>query len=204
MKLIPKAIIGSMILMTAQLAFANAQQTLQERLDKVASYSAQFTQRVINTQGQLLQNGKGTFMVKRPALFRLDTTSPEESQLISDGKTLWYYNPFVQQVTAKNLAQSVENTPFVLLTDNNSKNWKEYNVTQVSNTFKLTPKSANSALKYFTIYIDKNGLIRNFSSTDKDGQVNAYNLTNLSTKPLANKLFEFKVPAGVELDDQRN
>lgn len=114
MKLIPKAIIGSMILMTAQLAFANAQQTLQERLDKVASYSAQFTQRVINTQGQLLQNGKGTFMVKRPALFRLDTTSPEESQLISDGKTLWYYDPFVQQVTAKNLAQSVENTPFVL------------------------------------------------------------------------------------------
>ncbi len=27
-------------------------------------------------------------------------TQPDESILVSDGKTLWFYNPFVEQATA--------------------------------------------------------------------------------------------------------
>ncbi len=27
--------------------------------------------------------------------------NPQETQIISDGKTLWFYDPFVQQVTAQ-------------------------------------------------------------------------------------------------------
>ena len=41
------------------------------------------------------------FKLKRPNLFRMDTKSPQETQIIADGKTLWYYDPFVQQVTAQ-------------------------------------------------------------------------------------------------------
>lgn len=38
--------------------------------------------------------------MKRPNLFNWHMTSPDESVLVSDGQTLWFYNPFVEQVTA--------------------------------------------------------------------------------------------------------
>ena len=44
----------------------------------------------------------------------MDTKSPQETQIIADGKTLWYYDPFVQQVTAQWVKDAVNNTPFVL------------------------------------------------------------------------------------------
>ena len=51
----------------------------------------------------------------------MDTKSPQETQIIADGKTLWYYDPFVQQVTAQWVKDAVNNTPFVLLTSNDKK-----------------------------------------------------------------------------------
>lgn len=32
--------------------------------------------------------------------FNWHMTQPDESILVSDGKTLWFYNPFVEQATA--------------------------------------------------------------------------------------------------------
>lgn len=54
----------------------------------------------MSPDGETLVNGSGTVAVKRPNLFRWDTQKPDENLLVSDGKTVWYYNPFVEQVTA--------------------------------------------------------------------------------------------------------
>lgn len=203
MKTITKMSLAILLSVSASFALADAQQVLQQRLEKITNYSAKFTQRVTSSKGKMIQNGTGNFKVKRPDLFRLDTVKPEETSLISDGDTLWYYDPFVQQVTARDVEDAVNNTPFVLLTSSNSSNWGKYTVTQSSNTFTLKPKSKQSAIKQFTIYIDPNGTIRNFSSTNREGQINSYMLNYTSTKPLSNATFDFKVPKGVELDDQR-
>ena len=37
----------------------------------------------------------------------------------------------------------------------------------------------------------------------KDGQTNLYVLRNITNQTLADSLFQFSVPKGVELDDQR-
>ncbi len=46
------------------------------------------------------RTGRGDLWVKRPNLFNWHMTQPDESVLVSDGKTLWFYNPFVEQATA--------------------------------------------------------------------------------------------------------
>ncbi|MGR6981655.1 outer membrane lipoprotein chaperone LolA [Testudinibacter sp. P27/CKL/0425] len=203
MKLFNKTALAVSLFAVAQLSWAAAVDDLQQRLSEVGSYSADFNQRVTTANGKLVQEGSGKFQVKRPNLFRLDTKKPQETQIIADGKTLWYYDPFVQQVTARKTEDAIDNTPFILLTSNDPKHWAQYTVTRKDDTFTLKPKSKDSAIKQFEVRIDSNGLLRNFSTIEQDGQANLYMLRNMNNVPLDNKLFQFKVPKGVELDDQR-
>ena len=109
-----------------------------------------------------VQQGSGKLQIKRPNLFRMDTKSPQETQIIADGKTLWYYDPFVQQVTAQWVKDAVNNTPFVLLTSNDKSHWNQYSVTQNADTFVLKPKAKNSNIKQFDIRVDANGVLKKF------------------------------------------
>lgn len=186
------------------LAFADAASELQIRLQKVSVFSADFTQTVSSANGKQVQSGSGKLQIKRPNLFRMDNKTPQETQIIADGKTLWFYDPFVEQVTANWVADAVNNTPFVLLTSNEKNHWGQYNVQQNSDTFVLTPKAKNSNIKQFDIRIDANGVLKGFSTIEKDGQSNLYALRNITNADLADSLFKFSVPKGAEFDDQRN
>ena len=169
------------LLSASSFAFADAADELQNRLNQVTVLSADFAQTVTSVGGKNVQQGSGKLQIKRPNLFRMDTKSPQETQIIADGKTLWYYDPFVQQVTAQWVKDAVNNTPFVLLTSNDKSHWNQYSVTQNADTF----------------------VLKNFSTTEKDGQTNLYVLRNITNQTLADSLFQFSVPKGVELDDQR-
>ncbi|QPB42690.1 outer membrane lipoprotein chaperone LolA [Rodentibacter haemolyticus] len=187
----------------SNMVFADAAGELQTRLSQVNVLSADFSQTVTSVGGQNVQQGSGKIQIKRPNLFRMDTKSPQETQIIADGKTLWYYDPFVQQVTAQWVKDAVNNTPFVLLTSNDKSHWNQYSVTRQADTFILKPKSDKSNIKQFDIRVDSNGVLKNFSTTEKDGQTNLYVLRNITNQGLENSLFKFTVPKGVELDDQR-
>ena len=185
------------------LAWANADIELQNRLNKVDVLSADFAQTVMSANGKNVQQGNGRLQIKRPNLFRMDTKSPQETQIIADGQTLWFYDPFVEQATANWVKDAVNNTPFVLLTSNDKSHWEQYSVEQKSDTFVLTPKAKNSNIKQFDIRIDESGVLKGFSTIEKDGQSNQYVLRNISNQNLDSALFKFSVPKGVELDDQR-
>ena len=191
------------LLSASNFAFADAADELQNRLNQVTVLSADFSQTVTSAGGKNVQQGSGKLQIKRPNLFRMDTKSPQETQIIADGKTLWYYDPFVQQVTAQWVKDAVNNTPFVLLTSNDKSHWNQYSVTQNVDTFVLKPKAKNSNIKQFDIRVDANGVLKNFSTTEKDGQTNLYVLRNITNQALPDNLFHFAVPKGVELDDQR-
>ena len=74
---------------------------------------------------------------------------------------------------------------------------------QQVDTFVLKPKSSKSNIKQFDIRVDVNGVLRNFSTTEKDGQTNLYVLRNITNQTLSDSLFQFKPEKGVEVDDQR-
>lgn len=189
--------------MVVPTAWADAAAELQQRLQKVSVFSADFSQNVSSADGKQVQQGSGSMQIKRPNLFRMDNKTPQENQIIADGKTLWFYDPFVEQVTANWVKDAVNNTPFVLLTSNEKSHWDQYNVQQNADTFVLKPKSKNSNIKQFDIRIDGNGVLKGFSTIEKDGQSNLYVLRNIKNTDLADKLFQFSVPKGAELDDQR-
>lgn len=187
----------------SSLAWAGAAEELQARLNKVDTLSADYTQKVSDPKGKEVQQGSGKIQIKRPNLFRMDNKAPQETQIISDGKTLWFYDPFVEQVTANWVKDAVNNTPFVLLTSNYKSHWQQYTVEQQADSFTLTPKDKKSAIKQFNIRVDADGVLKNFSTVERDGQANLYQLRNITNQALADSLFKFSVPKGAELDDQR-
>ena len=189
--------------MISTAVYADAASDLQNRLNKVNSFHASFTQKVTSADGAAVQEGEGELWLKRPNLFNWKTTAPDESVLISDGKTLWFYNPFVEQATATWLKDATGNTPFMLITRNDAREWGQYSVRRQGDSFDLTPKSAQGNLKQFSITVTADGTIRNFTATEQDGQRSAHSLTNQQNGPVDAARFTFTPPNGVTLDDQR-
>lgn len=189
--------------MTSTAVYADAASDLQSRLNKVNSFHAAFTQKVTSAEGSSVQEGEGELWLKRPNLFNWKTTTPDESVLISDGKTLWFYNPFVEQVTATWLKDATGNTPFMLITRNDASEWGQYNVRQQGDDFELTPKTAKGNLKQFAINVTSTGTIKSFTATEQDGQRSTYTLRNQQNGAVDSSKFTFTPPKGVTLDDQR-
>ncbi|KHT35914.1 outer membrane lipoprotein chaperone LolA [Vibrio sinaloensis] len=177
---------------------------LNQRLQQTEGFSADFTQQVTSPDGDLVMEGEGSVEISRPSLFRWTTTMPDENVLVSDGKSLWYYSPFIEQVSIYWQEQATEQTPFVLLTRNRQSDWENYNVSQQGDVFTLVPTAVDSNQGQFKLEIDAKGAVKGFSVIEQDGQQSAFKFANIDlTKPKAER-FTFTIPQGVEVDDQRN
>ncbi|EJN6828574.1 outer membrane lipoprotein chaperone LolA [Vibrio cidicii] len=183
---------------------ASPQEELSNRLAINDGFSAQFSQTVLSPEGETIMEGEGTVEIARPSLFRWNTTFPDENLLVSDGKTLWYYSPFIEQVSIYWQEQATEQTPFVLLTRNRASDWQNYRVEQQGNVFTLSPKAVDSTQGKFQIDIDAKGIVNGFNVIEQDGQKGLFKFSQVKLgKPNADR-FTFAIPEGVEVDDQRN
>ena len=195
---------GIVLGMMSSTAWADARSDLQSRLGKINSFSASFEQTVTGPSGAAIQQGEGKLAVTRPNLFRWEAKTPDESLLVTAGKTLWFFNPFVEQVTISNLKDATSNTPFVLLTRNNPSDWAKYNITQKGDQFTLKPIKSDGNMKQFDLTVTPAGVIKGFSVVEMDGQKSQTVLNRFSTSAVSKSQFSFTVPKGVEIDDQRN
>ena len=183
---------------------ASAKNILSHRLAMTKGFSADFSQKVVSPEGETIMQGKGHVDIARPSLFRWTTQSPDESVLVSDGKTLWYYTPFVEQVTIYDQQQATQRTPFVLLTRNRKSDWEHYKVTRKGNEFTLTPASQQAVQSQFKIQIDAKGVVQTFTVIEQDGQQGVFSFQHVKLGKPSLKQFKFTIPDGVEVDDQRN
>ncbi|MCJ8295936.1 MAG: outer membrane lipoprotein chaperone LolA [Colwellia sp.] len=200
---------------------SEAKQRLMAKLGKLAFFSAQFTQKIINGQGEVLQEGSGTLAISKPNLVNWKTITPDETLIVSDGNTLWFYDPFIEQASAYSLAKSIHNTPILLLTSDEPQLWQQYDVSQdysvsqdsnakAGMRFVVTPKDNNSQIKQLTLSFAsadvgaKDSQLTEFSFKDATGQISHISLSqfNSKDKPSAS-LFTFTLPQGVRLEDKR-
>ncbi|CAM4463047.1 outer membrane lipoprotein chaperone LolA [Vibrio astriarenae] len=192
------------LLLVSSTALAGAQQELSERLSMSAGFSADFTQVVTSPEGDVVMEGEGTVEIARPSLFRWTTTLPDENVLVSDGQSIWYYSPFIEQVSIFWQEQAAAQTPFILLTRDQESDWDNYQVSQAQDVFTLVPTSQEVNQGTFQIIINDAGEVSGFKVIEQDGQKGDYRFTNLSSQAPKRDRFTFVVPDGVEVDDQRN
>ncbi|MFP3014449.1 MAG: outer membrane lipoprotein chaperone LolA [Arsenophonus sp.] len=183
--------------------FADATFELQSRLNKINNFHANFLQKVIKADGNLIHNAEGQLWIKRPNLFNWHIVSPDENWLISDGTNFWFYNPIVDQVTVTLLNDTTNDIPFILITRNDNKDWKRYKISQNNDNFLLTSKENNENKKYFSITITTDGTIKQFSVMEQDGLISLYELKVQQNSKFDDDKFKFVPPQGTTIDDQR-
>jgi len=197
---------------------------LLERLTELETLSASFVQQVIDDRGQLVQQQHGVLSLKRPNFLRWQTDAPDETLLIANGETLWYYNAFIEQVTIYDQNDAVAQSPLLLLLDGDNNSWDQYVVTQVevdemapsvpqtpdikANTtvaYRVTPTDAADDQQELTLGFAKGAVISRITLDDGQGQISDIILADqVLNAAIADTEFAFELPEGIEVDDQRS
>jgi outer membrane lipoprotein carrier protein len=179
---------------------------LMQKLAKLEYFTANFNQQVLDGEGNELQNAMGTLAVKKPNLVHWQTAEPDESLIVSDGDTLWFFDPFVEQVSAYLLEKALLNTPILLLTSSDPTLWQHYSVSSTDeNNYLIHANDNNAQVKTLELRFKKNSnMLNSFTILDATGQLSLFKLSQFDQVAVPESaLFTFKIPEGVELDDQR-
>jgi len=185
---------------------SDAKTTLMEKLGTIKYFSADFTQQVLDADGNELKNASGTLAVKKPNLVYWNTAEPDESLIVSDGETLWFLDPFVEQVSAFLIDKALMNTPILLLTSSDPELWHHYSVSSMhENNFLIHANDTNSQVRTLELrFKDNINELDSFTILDATGQLSTFKLSKLEQNISPDSaLFNFIIPEGIELDDQR-
>ncbi len=191
-------------------SLANASETmLREFFNEVMHLSADFTQRVEDERGSLLELSSGRFYLSRPGKFRWDYQNPDfadESgqQIVADGENLFFYDPDLEQVSQRSLEAALAQVPSLLLVQQGGDVDKhfsivDYGVTDGLSWVALKPKDADAAYSQLLIGFAGN-TISSLLLYDGLGNSTRLELSNVdSTVELDSKVFTFEVPEGADL-----
>jgi outer membrane lipoprotein carrier protein len=199
-----KKIVATAVLMTASMLThaQSVKEELQDQLAQLKPFSADFTQTVMSAEGDNLSTAQGLMQLQRPNQFRWETVSPDEQLIVSDGESMWMYNPFIEQVSIYSLKDAIANTPFMLIAGAEQAAWEEYRVTKKADVYTVTTPN-DPAAAVFTLQFNQ-GEIAQFSVQEQQGQNSQFALTNHKTmNKMDPALFNFIIPEDTDIDDQR-
>ncbi|MFT6900338.1 MAG: outer membrane lipoprotein carrier protein [Colwellia sp.] len=180
--------------------------TLIKKLASLEYFTADFKQQVLDAEGNELQNALGTLAVKKPNLVHWNTVEPDETLIVSDGVTLWFFDPFVEQVSAYLLEKALLNTPILLLTSSDPTLWQHYSVSSTDeNNYLIHAIDNNAQVKTLELRFKENShKLDSFTILDATGQLSIFKLSQFDDKHSPDSaLFIYEIPEGVQLDDQR-
>jgi len=201
----------------AQQGSTDAKTILMAKLAYLDYFTANFTQEVFSDSGEMLEQSAGQLAISKPNLANWHTVEPDELAIVSDGQDVWFYNPWIEQVSVYSLSAAIAKTPILLLTSKDESLWQQYTVTknsvtqkeltQAEQSFVISANDPNSQIKSLTLVFDskenKNQL-KQFSFLDATGQLSHIKLSDFDAQhPPSLSLFNFVLPEGVQVDDQR-
>ena len=94
---------------------ATAADLVGEWFAGLESIQADFSQSVVDSAGEQVQDSQGQVWIQRPGRFRWDYRTPYRQLIVSDGKQLWTYDEDLEQATVKDLDATLGSTPALLL-----------------------------------------------------------------------------------------
>lgn len=179
--------------------------SLKNRLKNMDNVYACFSQKVDTSDNNVKEINQGELWIKQPNLFHCHISSPRESFLISDGKTIWFYVPIIGQVIMYNFATNLMDNIFLkLLFNSNTFEWDSFDITQKQDWFYLRSIcSDNANFKKYKLKINEKGIIDQFSIIEPHGQCINYYLFNQRIKPINISKFQFNISRDIQVDDQR-
>lgn len=180
---------------------AQATPPLMQKLHVMASLQTSFRQLV---NGEL---HTGNLWVSKPNHFRIETKTPWQQILISDGTTFWNYDVDLEQLTISELEHDPQKYPILLFSGSQDNLDDSYDISAYTDeeldVYVLTPKQHNQFFASMTLTfsgeIPSSILIRDAAGQRTEIVFDAPR-TNIE---ISEDLFKFSAPAEVDIVDQR-
>ncbi|ASJ96747.1 outer membrane lipoprotein chaperone LolA [Shewanella marisflavi] len=190
-------------LVVATSVYADDSASLKQKLANLDNLKADFSQEVTDVNDKVIQQGAGTFALAVPNQFYWHLTQPDESLIVADGQDVWIYNPFAEEVSVVDFNQAIDASPIALLVHRDDATWQAYLVSQKDECYQITPKAIDASVTQVDICFTQDTL-EVMKLKDQQGNLSVFSLTNqTSLDDDDDKLFQFTVPEGVDIDDQR-
>ena len=182
---------------------------IQHRYESTTDIEASFVQEYVGKVMRTPQKGEGQVYFKKKGMMRWDYRVPNQ-KLISNGHTLWYYQPEENQVFVSDISNVLkEKTPLAFLAgegdlsrDFNLINFNEAVSPKEKNyVLELTPKEPNAVLAKLILTVDKQTYyVSQADVIDGLGNVTRTRFLNIKTNvALPNAFFNFTIPPGAEV-----
>jgi len=202
---------------------------LMAKLNHLDFFTANFSQQVLSESGEVIEESTGKLAISKPNLANWQVLTPDELSIVSDGSSVWFYNPWIEQVSVYALSAAIARTPILLLTSKDETLWQQYRVEQINmveqkstakqdiqnnssngqQTFVISAIDTNSQIKSLTLIFKAKkaggeGQLSEFSFLDATGQLSRIRLSEFNDQQAPTPaLFHFEVPQDTQIDDQR-
>ncbi|WP_342147426.1 outer membrane lipoprotein chaperone LolA [Rickettsiella endosymbiont of Aleochara curtula] len=192
--------LGLLLLLSSKQVLAEDQ--LSQLLNNLQTSKANFTQTVMNSRGQILQQLTGKMAIQRPGRFRWEVMQPNRQLLIADGQRIWFYDIDLQQISIQTQKSADTDSPAALLSDSPKNLTQQFTIHPLMDVqgFTLFPKNKNALFQSITLIFEKNRL-REMRLTDKLGQQTVINFSQVELNPhLSAQTFHFIMPTDKNID----
>jgi len=183
---------------------------LDRFLKGLQSLQSDFVQTVQDSHDQVVDKSSGTLTIKRPGKFRWDYAKRHAQVIVSDGARIWLYDPELEQVTIRNVDQTLNGTPAALLSgdsrtgqDTLRDSFEVEHVEQRDGmtVINLSPKRADTDFKLVQLALKGEQLVA-MSLTDKLAQTTLLQFTKFKRNAfLSDATFKLTAPKGVDVID---
>jgi outer membrane lipoprotein carrier protein len=184
-------------------AAGSSLERFSEFLSTTLSARGEFVQRIVDSNGKLVQESKGTLAFSRPSRFRWTYVKPYAQLIVGDGSKVWVYDEDLKQVTVRRFDQALTSTPAALLAGNN----------EVLRAFRISDQGERDGLEWLQAVPQvKEGGFESMrigfglagpevmELSDSFGQVTVLRFTKFERNPkLDPKLFRFSPPRGADV-----
>jgi len=179
------------------------QQDLEDFLASVRTLTADFIQQTIDEKGNISQESRGKFYLKRPGKFRWNYQLPYRQEIVADGGKVWFYDPDLEQVTVKTIDSALGSAPALLLSGQ-LKLSQRFVVTAQGKKddlswLELKPKDEEDVFRRLRVEM-KDGRLHSMELADNFGQLTRIRFSEMKLNiPLGDEIFKFVPPPGVDV-----
>lgn len=193
------------LLLAAGNASAGARDDFAAFTKGLKSLDGRFSQQVFDPKGKLKEKSAGRVALSAPRLFRWEYSTPYPQQVIADGRSVWIYEPDLQQVTKRPQGAEERNSPLTALLDPKRLEAqfvvREAGVSDGVEWLALTPKGEGSAAGVRSARLGfKAGGLARMQVVDQLGQRTEISFTAWKRNAaLPAATFRFTPPKGVDV-----
>lgn len=184
---------------------ASGKKLLEAFSQRTRSASGRFVQRITDASGQVLDAGsRGEFVFARPGRFVWRIAEPYPQTIVSNGQTLWIWDPDLNQVTTKKVGGAIDSTPAGVLFGRSAIG-RFFTIGDLPADGALvwaaaTAKDEDSPYGVIEVAFDGQGTIAAMRLKDHFGQTTELTFSEVKLDPIIDtQMFEFQIPKGADV-----